>query len=79
LTAEGIWYLCLYATAGTDLRHSVRSGSSREALARQIAAVWSVRADRGAEDRLREDHRAPLLPAAELRRDPHLEMHTRGG
>jgi cyclic pyranopterin phosphate synthase len=78
LTADGIWYLCLYATAGTDLRAVVRSGASREELGRRIASVWSARADRGAEERLGRRDRAPLL-ATELRRDPHLEMHTRGG
>ena len=46
-------------------------------IARSIAAVWSRR--RGAEERLTRSDRSPLLPAAELRRDPHLEMHTRGG
>jgi GTP 3',8-cyclase len=79
LTADGIWYLCLYATAGVDLRRAVRSGATREELAAMIGAAWSGRTDRGAEDRLRERNRAPLLAPAELRRDPHLEMHTRGG
>jgi cyclic pyranopterin phosphate synthase len=41
--------------------------------------VWSRRSDRGAEDRLREHGREPLVSIADLRRDPHLEMHTRGG
>ena len=34
---------------------------------------------RGAEDRLAARDRAPLIPVDSLRRDPHLEMHTRGG
>lgn len=79
LTADGIWYLCLYASAGTDLRALVRSGASVEELASAIAAVWRGRADRGAEDRLAQLDRPPLLPADALRSDPHLEMHTRGG
>ena len=78
LTADGIWYLCLYASAGKDLRALVRSGASVEDLASAIAAVWRGRADRGAEERLARIER-PLLPADVLRRDPHLEMHTRGG
>src|SRR5215471_13986515 len=33
LTADGMWYLCLYATEGIDLRGSLRSGSSPDAIA----------------------------------------------
>ena len=44
-----------------------------------LAAVWSGRADRGAEERAALADRAPLLAATDLRKDPHLEMHTRGG
>ena len=38
-----------------------------------------ARADRGAEERLAVRHRSPLVPASSLKKDPHLEMHTRGG
>ena len=30
LTADGMWYLCLYATRGIDLRHPLRHGASAE-------------------------------------------------
>ena len=30
LTADGLWYLCLYSTAGIDLREAVRRGDSPE-------------------------------------------------
>jgi cyclic pyranopterin phosphate synthase len=79
LTADGMWYLCLYARLGTDLRAALRAGASRAALTQLIAATWRARRDRGAEERLARRDRAPLLAASELRRDPHLEMHTRGG
>jgi GTP 3',8-cyclase len=79
LTADGLWYLCLYARRGVDLRQPLRAGASREDLRNLIEAVWSQRADRGAEDRLASRDRAPLIPIETLRRDPHLEMHTRGG
>ena len=79
LTADGIWYLCLYATAGVDLRRALRDGATREELTRLIASSWEMRRDRGAERRLAERDRTPLIPLATLRRDPHLEMHTRGG
>lgn len=79
LTADGMWYLCLYARLGTDLRGALRRGAPRAELAALIAARWQGRDDRGAELRLAARHRAAFAPAAELRRDPHLEMHTRGG
>ena len=79
LTADGMWYLCLYARLGTDLRAALRGGASRADLIAMIAARWGARDDRGAERRLVERDRAALMPADELRRDPHLEMHTRGG
>jgi cyclic pyranopterin phosphate synthase len=79
LTADGVWYLCLYATRGIDLRGPLRRGASEAELADLITGRWQARADRGAEERLRLRHRSPLVQIAELRRDPHLEMHTRGG
>jgi cyclic pyranopterin phosphate synthase len=79
LTADGLWYLCLYAKHGVDLRGPLRAGASREELRRMIESSWRGRADRGAEERLAMRNRAPLVPIDSLRRDPHLEMHTRGG
>jgi cyclic pyranopterin phosphate synthase len=79
LTADGIWYLCLYAAQGTDLRGPLRSGASRDELRDLIASGWRERSDRGAEERLQLRHRSPLVQIARLREDPHLEMHTRGG
>jgi GTP 3',8-cyclase len=79
LTADGLWYLCLYAGRGTDLRAPLRRGASGEELAQLITGRWQERSDRGAEERLSLRHRSPLIQIAELRRDPHLEMHTRGG
>jgi GTP 3',8-cyclase len=79
LTADGVWYLCLYASRGTDLRAALRSGSSANELSEMIRSVWTARRDRGAEERLATRDRAPLISVDTLRRDPHLEMHTRGG
>jgi len=79
LTADGLWYLCLYARVGTDLRAALRRGAGTDELKGLIAGAWLARADRGAEERLARRDRAPLLAASELREDPHLEMHTRGG
>ncbi len=79
LTADGLWYLCLYATQGIDLRGPLRAGATAALLTARIAEVWSGRADRGAEMRLGVRDRVPLLSRDALRGDPHLEMHTRGG
>jgi cyclic pyranopterin phosphate synthase len=79
LTADGIWLLCLYASAGTDLRRPLRAGATLEDLIGLISTVWSLRADRGAEERLGLDREAALIPLRTLKKDAHLEMHTRGG
>ena len=79
LTADGMWYLCLYATQGLDLRRALRHGASASELANLIASTWRTRTDRGAEDRLANLPRQPSLPLKSLRTDPHLEMHTKGG
>ena len=71
--------MCLYATAGTDLRRPLRAGATRDDLVHLIRTVWSQRADRGAEERLGLASREPLIPLAALKKDAHLEMHTRGG
>jgi len=79
LTADGLWYLCLYATRGLDLRGALRAGASRDEMLRLIRSTWQGRRDRGAEERLALPERRPLIQIGELKRDPHLEMHTRGG
>jgi cyclic pyranopterin phosphate synthase len=79
LTADGMWYLCLYAQHGIDLRAPIRRGASAEELAGLIGAGWSARTDRGAESRLALGERRAFVPIRDLLRDPHLEMHTRGG
>jgi len=80
LTADGMWYLCLYATRGLDLRAPLRAGLPAEELQAMIRGGWGARTDRGAEDRLALGDRRAFVPVQDLlRKDPHLEMHTRGG
>ena len=81
LTADGEWLQCLYATRGVDLRTPLRAGASTAELADLVARAWSARTDRGAEERLAARARdpGPFVSIATLQRDPHLEMHTRGG
>jgi GTP 3',8-cyclase len=79
LTADGVWLLCLYASTGTDLRRPLRAGATPQELQQLVTAVWSIRADRGAEERLGMDRETTLIPLRSLKKDAHLEMHTRGG
>jgi len=79
LTADGMWYLCLYALEGTDLRGPLRRGAGADELAGLITDRWRSRTDRGAEERLASRERGPLVQIGRLKQDPHLEMHTRGG
>jgi cyclic pyranopterin phosphate synthase len=78
LTADGLWFTCLYAGTGLDLRRALRAAATPEEIAALIRSGWEARRDRGAEDRLAGRDRT-LIPLERLRRDPHLEMHTRGG
>jgi cyclic pyranopterin phosphate synthase len=76
LTADGHWFRCLYAEAGTDLRAPLRAAASDAELESLIRATWSQRRDRGAEQRLAlVDRTAQPAPSA----DAHLQMHTLGG
>jgi len=79
LTADGMWYLCLYATRGIDLRAPLRGGATADELKAIITSAWQARADRGAETRLALGERRAFVPLSTLKRNPHLEMHTRGG
>jgi cyclic pyranopterin phosphate synthase len=80
LTADGMWYMCLYATQGIDLRAPLREGVPGDRIRELISKGWRGRDDRGAEDRLALGDRRAFVPVQDLlKRDPHLEMHTRGG
>ena len=79
VTADGTWFLCLYAGQGVDLRAPLRGGAGDEELAGLIRATWQGRTDRGAEERLGVADRGALYRIDSLRADPHREMHTRGG
>ena len=83
VTADGLWYLCLYASSGVDLRKPLRLGASSMEMQELIRSVWAARRDRGAEDRKALERvglrSGGLVHIDRLREDPHLEMHARGG
>ncbi len=65
LTAEGVLYTCLFGTQGTDLRTPLRAGVDDASLGRQLATVWSMRADRYSELR---SEATIALPKVEMSR-----------
>ncbi len=79
ITADGTWFLCLYAADGVDLRALLRAGAGDAEIAGLIRTVWERRADRGAELRAALPERGALYAIEGLRADPRREMHTRGG
>jgi GTP 3',8-cyclase len=80
LTADGMWYLCLYASRGVDLRGPLRHGATPDDLRSIVSGGWRARDDRGAEVRLALGDQRAFVPVQDLlKKDPHLEMHTRGG
>jgi cyclic pyranopterin phosphate synthase len=79
ITADGVFFTCLYATDGLSLREAVRGGGSLETVSKLIENRWHARRDRGAEERLDVRDRTAYIPLATLREHPHLEMHKRGG
>jgi cyclic pyranopterin phosphate synthase len=46
LSTEGKLYLCLFASAGHDLRALLRSGASDAGIATAVAEIWQGRGDR---------------------------------
>ncbi|NJN70102.1 MAG: GTP 3',8-cyclase MoaA [Nitrospira sp.] len=83
VTADGLWYLCLYAASGVDLRKPLRLGTDSDEMRELIRSVWVARRDRGAEERKALEQvglrSGGLIDIDRLRQDPHLEMHSRGG
>ena len=80
LTADGLWYLCLYAQQGTDLRGPLRRGAShRGAQGADPADVAVAHRSRRRGASGPTGRPEPLISIGRLQQDPHLEMHTRGG
>ena len=66
LSAEGMLYTCLFAGSGHDLRAMLRGGASDQALREQIAAIWTMRADRYSELRTRATGRPPKVEMSHI-------------
>jgi cyclic pyranopterin phosphate synthase len=70
LSSDGVFYTCLFATAGTDFRAMLRAGAGVDELRRQLRALWRQREDRYSELRER--------PAGDVR-PRKIEMYYIGG
>jgi len=68
LSAEGMLYTCLFATAGDDLRALLRSGAGDDTIEQALRSVWERREDRYSETR--SEHTRGL---------PKIEMSYIGG
>jgi GTP 3',8-cyclase len=51
LSSEGVFYTCLFATSGVDLRAPLRAGASDDELREIIRNTWLQRSDRYSEQR----------------------------
>jgi cyclic pyranopterin phosphate synthase len=71
LSSEGVLYTCLFATAGTDLRGLLRSGTGDEEISARLASIWMQREDRYSEQRATLTKQGQTLHK--------IEMHYIGG
>jgi cyclic pyranopterin phosphate synthase len=71
LSSDGVFYTCLFAQTGMDLRGPMRAGADDAALTRMIRGNWSARTDHYSEQRmlLRSRHES----------QPKIEMNYIGG
>jgi cyclic pyranopterin phosphate synthase len=70
LSSDGVFYTCLFAVNGTDLRSPLREGANDEALLEKIRGSWRRRDDRYSELRRMPATGQPLRK---------IEMHYIGG
>jgi cyclic pyranopterin phosphate synthase len=73
LTADGLLYTCLFATAGHDLRAPLRAGVDDGRLIEAIEGVWRARDDRYSE------LRTQATESVTLGGQPRVEMSRIGG
>ena len=79
LTADGMWFMCLYAMDGINLKDQLRSSDDDEKVAELVTSAWAERKDRGAEDRSLIPNRGAFRRSDGRCPGPHHEMHARGG
>jgi cyclic pyranopterin phosphate synthase len=60
LSSDGVFYTCLFATQGTDLRAPLRAGATDDELSQLIRSIWRRREDRYSELRRPSPAEQPL-------------------
>jgi cyclic pyranopterin phosphate synthase len=68
LSADGVLYTCLFATAGTSLRDPLRAGADEARLAEILSSVWLRRRDRYSELRRPDAANTQVLKKVEMYR-----------
>lgn len=58
LSSNGIFYTCLFASSGFDLRAMLRGGANDEEILNTIVDVWDKRADRYSDERTEQTARS---------------------
>jgi len=71
LSSDGVFYTCLFAQHGTDLRGPLRAGADDDELLRVLRSTWTQREDRYSEQR--------MIMRARSHNDPKVEMNYIGG
>ena len=71
LSSDGVFYTCLFAQHGTDLRGPLRAGADDDELQRILRGTWTQREDRYSEQR--------MIMRARSHTDPKVEMNYIGG
>lgn len=66
LSADGKFFTCLFAAAGTDLKGPLRDGVDDEALYELICKVWGRRTDRYSEERTERIVKGESPPKVEM-------------
>ena len=66
LSADGVLYTCLFATAGTSLRDVLRSGATDDEMLKLIRNTWTRRADRYSEMRMQLRQKEGNQPKIEM-------------
>ena len=66
LSSDGVFYTCLFAQSGADLRGPLRAGADDDELNRLIRGTWSNRTDRYSEQRMILRSRATGSPKVEM-------------
>ena len=66
LSADGVLYTCLFATAGTSLRDVLRSGATDDEMSKLIRGTWTKRADRYSEKRMQLRQKEGNQPKIEM-------------